>query len=347
MRKLSLVLVIAMLLMAAVPAFAQDMEPTIAEIVVASTEAETPEFTVLLAAVAAADPSFLAALSGEGSWTVFAPTDAAFVALLEALGVTAEELLANTELLNTVLAYHVVPGEFDAAYFVELLGSTEGNPIIGTLLAENFLTLSLEMDSVMVNDSTVVAADVQASNGVVHVIDAVLVPAMDGEMAEEEMTEEMAEPVSIADTVVAAAGADAPEFTVLLAAVAAADPSVLEALSNGGPWTVFAPTDAAFVALLEALGVTAEELLANTELLNTVLAYHVVPGTFSAATVVGGATAAGEAGLEVATLIPSALTIVVSDAGATVNGINIIATDVVASNGVIHVIDGVLVPASE
>jgi uncharacterized surface protein with fasciclin (FAS1) repeats len=147
--------------------------------------------------------------------------------------------------------------------------------------------------------------------------------------------------------VVAAAGADAPEFTVLLAAVAAADPSVLEALSNGGPWTVFAPTDAAFVALLEALGVTAEELLANTELLNTVLAYHVVPGTFSAATVVGGATAAGEAGLEVATLIPSALTIAVSDAGATVNGINIIATDVVASNGVIHVIDGVLVPASE
>lgn len=353
MRKVLVILAVMML--AIVPAFAQDeMEPTIADIVVASTSAETPEFTVLLAAVQAADPIFLEALSSEGSYTVFAPTDAAFVALLEQLGMTAEEVLGNADLLNAVLAYHVVPGIFDSTYFTTILGGEEAaveSFVLGTLLPEQALGFAIGEQGLMVNASNVVAADVAASNGVVHVIDAVLVPAMGEEdaMTEETMeetTEEMTEPVSIAEIVVASAGGEAPEFTVLLAAVQAADPSIIDALTNGGPWTVFAPTDAAFAALLEALGTTPEALLADTDLLNIVLAYHVVPGTISAETVI--AAAGGEGGLNVGTLFPSVLNVVAGEAGVTINEtINVVATDVVAANGVIHVIDGVLVPAME
>lgn len=150
MKKLFTVFALfAVLALSVIPAFAQDEPGTIADIVVASTEAETPEFTVLLAAVAAADPMFLEALSSEGSWTVFAPTDAAFTALLEELGLTAEELLANTDLLNAVLAYHVVPGAFDAASVVALDGA-----VIGTLLPEMPLAISVMGESVMVNAST-------------------------------------------------------------------------------------------------------------------------------------------------------------------------------------------------
>lgn len=341
MKKLFTVFALfAVLALTVIPTFAQDEPGTIADIVVASTEAQTPEFTVLLAAVNAADPTFLDALSSEGSWTVFAPTDAAFTALLEELGLTAEELLANTDLLNAVLAYHVVPGAFDAASVMALNGA-----VIGTLLPEMPLTISVMDESVMVNTSTVVTADVIASNGIVHVIDSVLVPAMDGMETPMEMMEEPT--MSIAETVVASTEADAPQFNLLLAALQAADPSILETLSNSGAFTVFAPTDEAFAALLEELGTTAEDLLANTELLNTVLAYHVIPGEFSAATVVAAADASEE-GVNVATLLPGTTVNVRLDGESVmVNGANVIATDVYATNGVIHVIDAVILPPME
>ncbi len=336
----SVILLALMALVAIVPSFAQDemAESTIAEIVVAATESETPEFTVLLAAVAAADPMFLEALSNpEGSYTVFAPTDAAFVELLGALGLTAEEVLANTDLLNSVLAYHVIPGVFTAEDVVAADGA-----LIGTLLNNAALAITVtEEGGVQINDATVVAADIAASNGIVHVIDAVLVPA-------EDMSEmvEMEEPtLSIAEIVIAASeSADAPEFTVLLAAVLAADPSIVDMLSNGGPYTVFAPTDAAFTALLEALGVTAEDVLADTELLNTVLAYHVVPGRFNAETVVA---VAGEEGFSIATF-NGLIDIAVVDGGVVINEVaNVVAADIYATNGIIHVIDAVLIPAME
>ncbi|MCU0476776.1 MAG: fasciclin domain-containing protein [Anaerolineae bacterium] len=343
MRTLRIALLIAvMAFVAIVPSFADnhgDDLPTIADIVVASTEGEAPEFTVLLAALGAADPAFLELVADpEAGITVFAPTDAAFVALLEALGATAEEVLANTELLNSVLAYHVVPGIFDAEAVVGADGA-----LIGTFLKNGALAVTVtEEGGVMVNESNVVAADVLASNGVVHVIDAVLVPAAGEEMEGEMM--EMEEPtLSIAETVIAAAeSADAPEFTVLLAAVLAADPSIADMLTNDGPFTVFAPTDAAFAALLEALGVTAEDVLADTELLNAVLAYHVVPGSFDAATVVA---VAGEEGFSIATF-NGILDIAVVDGGVVINeAVNVVATDIYATNGVIHVIDAVVIDA--
>ena len=130
-----------------------------------------------LAAVQAADPSILATLSGSGPYTVFAPTDAAFAAALESLGLSAEELLADTDLLNTVLAYHVVPGSFPAETVIAAAGDSGAN--VATLLSGNSLSLMVADGAVMVNDATVVAADVAASNGIVHIIDGVLLPPME------------------------------------------------------------------------------------------------------------------------------------------------------------------------
>ena len=187
MRKvwLSIFAVLLVSTFALLPAAAQDEPGTIADIVVASSSAETPEFTVLLAAVQAADPAIIALLSNpDANLTVFAPTDAAFAAALEALGVSAEELLGNTALLNQVLMYHVVPGRFDAAAVTALDGA-----LLGTTLNETALAVSLDGESVKINDATVVAADVAASNGIVHVIDAVLLPPMGEGPADDMATE--------------------------------------------------------------------------------------------------------------------------------------------------------------
>jgi uncharacterized surface protein with fasciclin (FAS1) repeats len=346
-RKGLLVAAVAMLAFVAVgtPARAQ-AEKTIADIVVESTTAATPEFTTLLAAVQAADPAILAALSNpEGNYTVFAPTDAAFAAAFQTLNMTPEQVLADKALLNRVLMYHVVPNAFDAAYFT----SAKTLPaLLGTLERDTALTIALADGKVKVNDATVVTADIKASNGVVHVIDAVLVPSSgDGMMmATPEATAEagMMEMKNLAETVIGATTAATPEFTVLLAAVQAADPAFLSTLSAGGPVTVFAPTDAAFTALLAQLNTDAAGLLANKDLLNRVLAYHVVPGYISAKTVVALGSAQG--GANVLTFIPQTVNIKVMDGKVMLNDtINVVQTDIMGTNGIVHVIDAVLVPA--
>ena len=125
-------------------------------------------FTILVAAVQAA--GLVETLSGDGPFTVFAPTDDAFADLLEVLGVTAEELLADTELLTAVLTYHVIAGEVPASTVVTLDGQTAAT-VNG---AE--VTISVDGDAVQVNDANVIAVDVAASNGIIHVIDSVLLP---------------------------------------------------------------------------------------------------------------------------------------------------------------------------
>lgn len=351
MRKFIVLLVVTALLAVAVaPSFAQEEPGTIADIVVASSQAETPEFTILLAAVQSASPDFLAELSNpDQGLTVFAPTDAAFAAALEALGMTAEEVLSNQALLDTILAYHIVVVPLDAASVVALNGA-----YVGTVLPDSPLYISVEGESVKVNDATVVQADVQASNGVVHVIDSVLVPpqeVIDAMMAAAEETTEEESAGTLADIAIASTQADPAEFTTLVAAVQAADPAILEGLQYENAYvTVFAPTDAAFAAAFEALGVKPEDVLANAELLNTTLLYHVVPGIFTSAGIASLAEAHAammpeEEGFKLATALPgSALTIKISDAGVQVNDANVAAADVVADNGIIHVIDGVLLP---
>jgi transforming growth factor-beta-induced protein len=129
---------------------------------------EAGDFTTLVAAVEAA--GLVETLSGEGPFTVFAPTDEAFAAALEELGLTAEELLADTEALTSILTYHVVAAELLAADVVAG-GSTEVETVNGAMLP-----VTVDGDSVMVGEANVIATDVMASNGVIHVIDAVLLP---------------------------------------------------------------------------------------------------------------------------------------------------------------------------
>ncbi len=125
------------------------------------------DFTTLVAAVQAA--GLVDTLSGEGPFTVFAPTDAAFEAALADLGVTAEELLANPD-LGGILTYHVVPGAVPASDVVTLDGQ-EVETVNGATV-----TISIDGENVMVNDANVITTDIMASNGIIHVIDAVLLP---------------------------------------------------------------------------------------------------------------------------------------------------------------------------
>lgn len=145
------------------PAEEMDGPGTIVDVAV-----EAGSFTTLVAAVQAA--GLVETLSGEGPFTVFAPTDDAFVAALDSLDLTAEELLADTDLLTSVLTYHVVPGEVLAEQVLTL----DGESVATVNGAE--IQISVDGETVMVNDATVTAVDVDASNGVVHVIDSVLLP---------------------------------------------------------------------------------------------------------------------------------------------------------------------------
>jgi len=135
---------------------------------IVETASAAGDFTTLVAAVEAA--GLVETLQGDGPFTVFAPTDGAFATALEDLGLTAEELLADTETLTSILTYHVVEGEVPAADVVTLDGE-EVPTVNGATVA-----IGVDGETVTVNDATVVATDIFATNGVIHVIDSVLLP---------------------------------------------------------------------------------------------------------------------------------------------------------------------------
>jgi transforming growth factor-beta-induced protein len=147
---------------------APETTEAVEELDIVDTAAGIEDFTTLVAAVDAAD--LVDTLKGEGPFTVFAPTNEAFETALADLGLTAEELLADTETLTSILTYHVVAGEVPAADVVTLDGE-EVETVNGASV-----TITVDGDAVMVNDANVVQTDVFSSNGVIHVIDAVLVP---------------------------------------------------------------------------------------------------------------------------------------------------------------------------
>ena len=163
----------------AAPAATEAPATTMAESMAESSMAAEPgtivdvavaagSFTTLVAAVQAA--GLVETLSGPGPFTVFAPTDEAFAAALESLGLTAEELLADTETLTSILTYHVIAGEVPSSQVVTMNGQS-----VATVNGAE-VTITVEGDTVKVNDATVTAVDVMASNGVIHVIDSVLLP---------------------------------------------------------------------------------------------------------------------------------------------------------------------------
>lgn len=127
-------------------------------------------FPTLVAALQAAE--LATALEAQGPFTVFAPTEEAFAQLLVDLDMTAEELLQDADLLNQVLLYHVVDGAYTAQEVLALPNGTQ----IATLQGQE---LTLDTTDVMVNDASIVQTDLVADNGVIHVIDTVLVPNME------------------------------------------------------------------------------------------------------------------------------------------------------------------------
>jgi uncharacterized surface protein with fasciclin (FAS1) repeats len=270
---------------------------------IVDTAVAAGSFKTLAAALKAA--GLVETLKGKGPFTVFAPTDEAFAKLPKG---TVENLLKpeNKDQLIAVLTYHVVAGNVGSKEVVKL---DSAKTVQGQSVA-----IKVDGGKVMVDNATVVKTDIACSNGVIHVIDSVILPK--------------AAPSDIVDTAVAAGS-----FKTLAAALGAA--GLVDALKGEGPFTVFAPTDEAFAKLPKG---TVEDLLKpeNKDKLVAILKYHVVAGNVMAADVVKVKSAK--------TLQGSEVTVKVAGDAVMIDGAKVIKTDIKCSNGVIHVIDSVILP---
>ncbi|WP_229213681.1 fasciclin domain-containing protein [Dyadobacter psychrotolerans] len=281
--------------------------PPVGNIVaVASGDAQ---FSTLVAAVAKAE--LVTTLQGTGPFTVFAPNNAAFTKA----GITSLDGLTKNA-LTPILTSHVVSGEVKAA---DVKSGT-----VKTVNANNDIYLSKNADGVFINGNIkVIVTDVDASNGVIHVIDNVIVPP----------TQSLVQ-VAQANT----------NFSELVSLVLAADPAVATALSTASAngLTVFAPTNAAFTELYKTTPKATLLDPANKTLLTNVLLYHVVPGrVFSTdlPNVSGEVATANTAGKLTFNLTGGAKVV-----GKTSGASNITSANILATNGVVHVIDKVLMP---
>jgi transforming growth factor-beta-induced protein len=264
---------------------------------VASDNAKT-----LAAAVTAA--GLVETLKGKGPFTVFAPSDAAFAAIQSDV----DNLMKpeNKIQLAKILTCHVVSGKMNA------IDLKDGQ--ILTTLDGSKLNVRISNGKVMVGDATVISKDVEASNGVVHIIDKVILPAKPEEKAMD---------------IVAIASESAK---TLAAAVTAA--GLVETLQGNGPFTVFAPTDAAFAAIQKDV----DNLLKpeNKAKLSNILTYHVVAGKAMSTDLMDGQ--------ELTTVQGSKLKVSVKNGKVMINGATVVSADIPASNGVVHVIDKVVMP---
>ena len=294
-KYVALLITLILILSAGATVFADSPENDIVDTAIAADG-----FDTLVAAILAAD--LAEALKADGPFTVFAPTDAAFAALPDGL---LEKLLDNPDILAKVLLYHVLDGEVLAADAIALAGQSA--PTLGGQMID----ISLDEGDVYVNDAQVIATDILCTNGVIHAIDTVLVPDWD-----------------IVDTAILN-----DDFNTLVTALVTAN--LVDALRADGPFTVFAPTDAAFAALPDGL---LASLLDDPSALANVLLYHVLSGEVMAADVLG------LDGASVTTLSGDNITIKIEDGNVYINDAMVIVTDIATTNGVIHVLDAVIVP---
>jgi uncharacterized surface protein with fasciclin (FAS1) repeats len=306
--------------------------------------AKNSNFDTLHAAIVAAGLADTLA-SADNTFTVFAPTDAAFAALEAANPGILDTVLADPQgLLTTILTYHVVAGEYQS-------GDVLANATLPSLQGED-LTISLRDGVPYVDDAQITATDILAKNGVIHVIDTVLLPdaitnpapvveeavmddAADEPMAEDEAAmeeEEMAEEPMMDDTAglktIAEIATEAGTFNQLLSALTAT--GLADTFAQPGNYTVFAPTDAAF----EALG----DISLTESQLRSILLYHVVNDSLT------------RDQIATSTLIPTMSNgrplFVERDGSQVLNisGAQVVVWNIPASNGIIHVIDSVMIP---
>ena len=245
------------------------------------------------------------AMQADGPFTVFAPTDDAFAAA--GIDLSTFDTDDENATLSDILLYHVVSGAVASS------DVTDGMSAVA--LNGDDLTFTVSDGSVMVNDATVTSADVMASNGIIHVIDKVLMP-----------------PADLGDIPTVAQGTGI--HTSLVAAVVQAE--LLTTLQGDGPFTVFAPTDDAFAAAgIDLAALDNEEGKAT---LTDILLYHVVSGAVPSSAVTDGMSASAVNGDDLSFAVGE---------GVMVNDANVVLADVPASNGVIHVIDKVLMPPAD
>ncbi len=270
---------------------------------IVDTAISADEFNTLVTAIQEA--GLVETLKSKGPFTVFAPTDEAFAALPEG---TLKTLLENPDLLTEVLIYHVVEGKVMAEDVIGLNGSNVAS------LNGKEININIADERVFINEAQAVTTDVEATNGVIHIIDSVLVP--------------YDELMDIVDTAIRTQSLD-----TLVTAVVEAD--LVAPLKSEGPFTVFAPIDSAFVKLPDLY---IEHLLKNQGVLASYLKYHVIEGEVMAADVLQ------MDGASVNTLLGKDIEINIKDGNVYIDNSKVIVTDIKTKNGVIHLIDTVLVP---
>ncbi|MEM6328448.1 MAG: fasciclin domain-containing protein [Bacteroidota bacterium] len=236
-------------------------------------------------------------LMTDGPFTVFAPTNAAFDALPDG---ALDNLIANPQELGGVLTYHVVPGQFATS-------DLSNGQILTTLEGEQ-LTVSISGGIIRINNAAIGSANVEASNGIVHIVNDV---------------------IAFPDNIPALA-IGTPSLSTLVTALQTAN--LVGDLDEAGPFTVFAPNNDAFSAVNGAL---LNALLGDVPALDELLKYHVVSGELFASDLSDGQT--------LTTLQGDQLTVTVNDNGVFVDGTRVIAANINANNGVVHVVEDVLV----
>nr|WP_321408712.1 fasciclin domain-containing protein [uncultured Carboxylicivirga sp.] len=249
-------------------------------------------------------------LDQSGDFTVFAPTNSAFNSLLDELGISSLDDISD-EVLTEVLLYHVMAGSKMASYIqTGYYNSLSAGPVDGYTLS-----FYIDMSTLKINSRAMISqTDIEASNGVIHVIDKVILP------------------MSITDHAIANSN-----FTSLVSAVVKAD--LAETLDNDdNQFTVFAPVNSAFDAFLESNSLIFDDL--TKAALTPILLYHVLGNAVPASMVESGYVST------LASAFDNSINLKVDVADAVMlnSSAKVIATDVVATNGIIHAIDQVIVP---
>ncbi len=272
---------------------------------IADIATSNDDFSTLVSALSRVN--LVETLQSDGPFTVFAPTNAAFAALGVDLATISDEDLTN------ILLYHVIGGNIASTDLAD------GQTYAGTAAAgpsDHPLSMLIEKGSAGVkvnNVATVTTADVTATNGVIHIVDAVITPL----------------------DIVGHAAANS-NFTSLVGALGAASGDLVSVLQGDGPFTVFAPVNGAFDAISEVTATLSADQLAN------VLTYHVASGNVKSGDLTNG--------LEVMAVNEQIFTVNIGDQVTLTDGTGeqstVVLTDVQATNGVIHVLDRVILPAN-
>lgn len=350
MKKLLLLTLI--LMMGAVSVQAQNENRTITEVL-----SRDPNFSLF---VAAAEASGLADDLDVPSrrYTVFAPTNASFNALLQSLGVSQQQLFGDRALIRRIVQYHIIGED------VTLGSAVLQEPLSFFTFSNDAMTISFVNNRITINDGEAVVTfpNVFARNGIIHVINSILLPPgiedqIDFPIPPASITGAPLPPTPIPPGTILGVADARGDLNIFVAAVQAA--GLDDELVGGGPFTVFAPRNGAFNTLLNNLGLSQAQLLADTTLLNSVLTYHVVPqrlnatelfnvGLSTTGPTLNGAPLRGGSPQFVTLPTVNGTPLPITATGGQIKLDNetavVVERDLFASNGVIHILDNVLLP---